>query len=373
MNPETLRADIPALEETTYLNWGASGPSPRRVVRAVTEALETHEYRDPAGEGMYPAADQRLQTAREAVGGLLGAESGDVALTDSTTDGINRVATALDWEPGDVIVTTSLEHSAGLLPWRRLERRVGTETRVVEAHDGVFDLADVEAAVEDASLLCVSALDWKYGRMHPVAELVDLAHEHGTRVLVDAVQVPGQRPIDVTEWGADFVVGAGHKWLLGPWGAGFLYVDPELSPTLEPAHVGYRSVEEPNDDPYELKDGAARFEVATMSPAVYAGLVEGIESVQSVGLDTVESRIESLTDRFKERVPGERLLSPEAYHSGLVTLQVEEPESVVESLAAEDLRIRALPMPGTVRFSFHAVNTTEDVDAAVTALRDALV
>ena len=363
-----LRADIPALSESTYLNWGASGPSPRRVVTAVTEAVESHEFDSPGTQGMYQAAFDTFESAREAVAGLLGTKPSTVALTQSTTDGINRVATAIDWNPGDVVVTTDLEHSAGRLPWSRLGRQEGVRTRVVEAESGTLDPGAVEEAVAGARLLCVSALDWKYGRVHPVRDLVERAHDHGAMVLVDAVQVPGQRPIDVTEWGADFVVGAGHKWLLGPWGAGFLYVDPDVVETVEPTHIGFRSVEDPNAEEYAFKPDARRFEVGTTSPAPYAGIVEAIETIEAVGQQRVTSQIESLTDRFKDGIPADRLLSPTDYQSGLVTVRVADAAAVVERMAAEGIQIRALPMPDTVRFSFHAANTQEDVDEALSAI-----
>lgn len=363
-----LRADIPALSESTYLNWGASGPSPRRVVAAVTGAVESHEFESPGAEGMYGAAFEWFDSAREAIAGLLGTEPSTVALTGSTTDGINRVATAIDWDPGDVVVTTDLEHSAGRLPWSRLGRKAGVQTRVVEAESGTLDPGAVEEAVAGARLLCVSALDWKYGRVHPIRELVERAHDHGAMVLVDAVQVPGQRPIDVTEWGADFVVGAGHKWLMGPWGAGFLYVDPAVVETVEPTHIGFRSVEDPNAAEYTFKPDARRFEVGTTSPAPYAGIVEAIETVEAIGQQRITSRIESLTDRFKDGIPEDRLLSPKDFQSGLVTVRVADAAEVVERMAADDIQIRALPMPETVRFSFHAANTPEDVDEARSAI-----
>jgi selenocysteine lyase/cysteine desulfurase len=369
--PETLpelRADLPALDAHTYLNWGASGPSPRGVVRAVESALEYHEYQAPRQMGMYTAAGEIFETARSTAADYLGAAESDVALIQSTTTGINRVASAIDWEPGDVVVTTDLEHAAGRLPWARLRERFGVEVRVLETDAGVIDLDALEERLRGAELLCVSAVDWLYGRRHPVEDLVDLAHEHDALALVDAVQVPGQLPIDVTEWGADFVAGAGHKWLLGPWGAGFLYVSPSVVADVEPVHVGYRSVEETEGGSYELHPGAARFELGTMSPAPYAGFARAIETVESVGEATFQAQIRSLREQFVAQVPTDRLRSPADYHTGLVTVRVEDPETVLDRLAEASITARALPLPESVRFSFHAVNTAAEIDELVAAL-----
>jgi cysteine desulfurase/selenocysteine lyase len=311
MEPSALRADMPALERTTYMNTGASGPSPTRVVEAVESCLERHEYEAPAKEGSYPFAFDVLDRTRETVANHLGATEETLALTQSTTDGINRIAAAIDWESGDRVVRTDLEHSSGILPWKRLDA--------------------------------------------------------GALVLVDAVQCPGQMATDVTEWGADFVAGAGHKWLLGPFGAGFCYVRDGAERHLNPAHIGYRSVEDPNAEVYAYEPGAQRLEVGTVSPATYAGLGEAIGVIEDVGYDTIENRIRELTDRLKEGLVASddaRLLSPREYESGLVTFEVDDSDGFVERLVHEGIRIRSLPYPeNTVRASVHVFNTKDDIDA----------
>lgn len=369
MTPEELRAETPGFDDegTVYLNTGASGPSPRRVVEAATDFLAHHEYDSPRGEGMYAAADRAYAEAREAVAGLLNAEEGSVALTQSTTDGINRVASAIDWEPGDVVVRTDLEHSAGILPWQRLADLHDLEVRVLETEGGRIDSDAYAEAVEDARLVCFSALTWTHGTRLPVRQLVDVAHDAGTRVLVDAVQMPGQAEMNVTGWNADAVAAAGHKWLLGPWGAGFLHVSEDFLAELEPRSVGYRSVAEPDADVYEFHPGARRLEIGTTNPAPYVGLREAIETVDAIGYGAIESRIAELTDRLKEGLGEERLLSPREYESGLVTFAVEDPETTVERLGDEGIRVRSLPT-GAVRASVHAVNTEADVDALLESL-----
>ena len=366
MTPEELRASMPALDETVYLNTGAAGPSPESVVAAMTETTERQAHRAPAEDGAYASATRTFDAARETAADLLGADPAEVALTDSTTDGINRVAAAFDWSAGDVVVRTDLEHSAGILPWKRLGRAAGVETRVVETDAGRLDPDDVAQAADGAQLVVLSAIDWLYGRRHPVREVVDAAHDAGAHVLVDAVQAVGQTEVDVTEWGADYAAAAGHKWLLGPMGAGFLYVREGREADLEPASIGYRSVANPDAESYEYRAGAGRFEVGTQDPATYAGFRAGVEAIRGVGLDAVESRIEDLTDRLKEGL-GDRLLSPREFHSGLVSFEVDDAAATVEHLDDAGVKVRSLPS-GAVRASVHAFNTRGDVDALLDAL-----
>ena len=372
MTPEDLRDEIPAFEDATYLNFGASGPSPRRVVEAAERFQERHEYEAPAGEGPYPVALDAYEDVRETVADFVGADPEEVALTQSTTDGINRFAGALEWDPAadPVVVRTDLEHPAGILPWQRLERARDVEVRVIETEDGRVDRDAYLEAVEGATLVCLSALTWTHGTRLPVGELVDIAQNAGARVLVDAVQVPGQTPLDVGEWGADAVAAAGHKWLLGVWGAGFLYVDEDVLPDLDPAAIGYRSVADPDADEYELAPSAARFEVGTTNPAPHVALVEAIETFEAIGLDTVEERIRRLAGRLADGVPDDRLLSPATPESGLVTVDVDDPERTVERLDERGIVVRDLPAPDAVRASVHAVNTAEDVDLLLEALRE---
>ncbi|WP_049927703.1 aminotransferase class V-fold PLP-dependent enzyme [Halopiger goleimassiliensis] len=370
MDLRTLREAIPALEDGVYCNWGAGGPSPRPVVEAATDALEDHEYVAPTGEGQYPAAFEADDRAREAVADLVGGAPDEIALTESTTDGITRVAGAFDWDEDDVVVRTDLEHAAGVLPWERLERRYGVDVRVLETEDGRLDLEDVKAIASEATLLCVSSLTWTHGTRLPVSEIVEIVHDAGALALVDAVQSVGQTPVDVTDWNADFVAAAGHKWCVAPFGSGFLHVRDGVATEhdLSPAAIGYRSVVDPDVADYEYAPGARRFEVGTSSPAPHAGLVEAIDLLEEIGLERIEARIESLTDRLKAGLEDERLYSPRAFESGLVTIAVDDPDATVERLAENDIVVRSIPGYDAIRASIHAFNTDGDVDALLEAL-----
>lgn len=366
MTPRELRADVPALHEAAYLNFGAHGPSPEYVVDAVSEAVADHEFHSGTDDP-YATAFASYDRARERIAAFIGADPAEVALTESTTDGINRIATAIDFDPGDVVVRTDLEHPAGTLPWQQLEAE-GVEVRVVETTDGRIDIDAYTEAVADAALVCFSAVTWTHGTRLPVSKLVDIANDAGAFSLVDAVQVPGQLPMDVHEWGADAVAAAGHKWLLGPWGAGFLYVARDTADTMTPDAVGYRSVTEPTAATLTYAPGAKRFEVGTTSPGPHAGVIEAIDAIESAGVTAIADRIETLTDRLKAGIDTDMLLSPQTHESGLVSIAVDEPEATVERLADEGIVIRSLPHPDAIRVSVHAVSTAAEIDSLLAAL-----
>lgn len=367
MNPETLRADIPVCEDCAFLNTGASGPSPRRVVEAVADFQKRHKIGAPSGDGMYEVATRARENAREAVAGFVGADPGEIALTRNTVEGINHVASGIDWQPGDVVVRTDVEHPAGTLPWQRMADLHGVEVRELETERGRLDRDALTTAVDDARLLCLSSIAWNYGTRMPIADVVEIAHDAGTLVLVDAVQSPGQDPVDVSAWNADFVAASGHKWLLGVWGSGFLYVDSDVLDGLEPRRIGYFSVTRNAAEGYEYAPDASRFELGTTAIAPYVGLAESVDLFEEIGLGTVQSRVGRLTDRLKKGL-GDRLLSPRDSETGLVSFAADDPETTVRRLSDAGVRVRAIPEPHACRASVHVFNTAGDVDRLLDAL-----
>lgn len=369
MDPLDWRDAVPALAETTYLNFGASGPPSEAVIEATRSAVSDHAAAHGAhGEhGPYEYAFETFERAREAAADLLGADPDSVALTNSTGDGISRIADALDLGAGDVVVRSDLEHPANVLPWARLAQTRDIEVRVVETRDGRLDRAAYRSAIEGADLVTLQSVTWSHGTRWPIADLAEAAHDAGARVLVDAVQSVGQRPVDVSAWGADAVAAASHKWLLGPWGAGMLWIAPDAIDGFAPERVGYRSVADA--DSLALRGDARRFELGTASPAPYAGLAAAVETVRSVGLETIAARIERLAGRLAEGISDDRRCSPADPESGLVTIRVDDPEATVDRLADDGISVRTLPDPeGTIRASIHAVSTTEEVDRLLEAL-----
>lgn len=364
-----LRQSIPATESVTYLNTGASGPVPEPVADAI-DACQRYHGTDAAleeGMGMYSYAGEVHDEARGAAAEFVGADPGEIALLPSTTDGVGAVADGLNWEPGDVVVRTDLEHPANIVPWEQVAEATDIEIRVLPTDRGRVDLDEVKALVEDAKLLSFSSMSWNYGTRLPVEEMTEIAHDAGALTLVDAVQSVGQEPIDVSEWNTDFLAGAGHKWLLGPWGAGFLYVGEDVVDQLRPVRSGARGVET-IDGEYEFLPTAKRLEPSTMAVAPYAGLTQAIERTQEIGMTTIQSEIERLTDRLKAAVEDERRVSPDAYETGLVSFRDTDPEATVDALAEEGLLLRNVPDPGVVRASVHAFNTEEEIDALAAQL-----
>lgn len=204
----------------------------------------------------------------------------------------------------------------------------------------------------------------------PIRTLVDIAHNAGALMFVDVVQSPGQTPIDVHEWGADIVAAAGHKWLLGTWGVGFLYVSDGVIDILNPRTIGYRGVVTPIDETYEFKPGARRFEIGTTNPAPYIALQTTIETLDKIGLGAVESRIHRLTTRLIDGIPNDRLLSPASPESSLVTIDIDDSAAAVERLKEANIVVRSLADPDAIRASVHVFNIEDHIETLLAELEN---
>lgn len=361
MDCDALRGDVPALDDCTYLNTGASGPSPVRVLDAVGDALADHAIPGHV-EGPYAVGRERRRRAREAVAALLDADVDRIALTQSTTDGITIAASCYDWSDDDAVVTTALEHSSGTLPWHRLAELRGVTVRTVGHDAGRLRFGELQDAVDDATLLCLSHVAWTHGTVLDVERAVDVAHDAGCDVLVDAAQSPGHVPMALDDWGADYVAATGHKWLLGPWGAGFLWVREPA--TLRSPRIGYPGVAQHDGGDYAYRDGARRLEVATASPALHAGLAEAAATIADVGPGAIRDRIAGLRERLVDRLAEERLVSPPDAPTGLVTFAVDDAAATVARLDDAGVVVRSLPVGDeVVRASLHGFNAPEDVEA----------
>jgi selenocysteine lyase/cysteine desulfurase len=361
-----LRASIPVCDDVAYFNTGATGPSPEFLLDIVDEWTRFHKT-DVLVEGdAYEVGFDAYDSCRERIAPFLGADSSEIALTESTADGLSAVLAAIDWDDGDVIVTTDIEHPAADVPLARLRRHHDVTVRRVETDAGRIDTEAFTEAVADARLTVFSSLAWNYGTRLPTAELVEIADDAGTFTLVDAVQEPGQCPVDLRDLGVDAAVGSGHKWLLGVWGAGFLFVADDANEDLEPAQASYRSVTDPGaagrGSGYELKPGAPRFERGTAAIGPHVGLTESVRLFESLGVESIQSEILRLTERLTDQIPDERLLSPSVPETGLVTVDVEEPEATVKRLGEVGFAVRSLPDPDAVRVSIHCFNSEEEVD-----------
>src|SRR5437016_5027663 len=213
-DPGWFREQFPVFERLAFMNAGSEGPIPLRAAEAVQSRLRDELEGGRGGRPYFMALLELAMTLRRRCAELLGCDPDEVALTGSTTDGVNTVVSGLDLRPGDEIVTSDEEHPGLLAPLARAQRRYGVVIRAVP-----WD--ELAAAVgPKARLIACSHVSWVSGRLLDAGALAAT----GVPVLLDGAQGLGAVPVDVRTIGCDFYAASGQKWLCGPTGSGCLFV-----------------------------------------------------------------------------------------------------------------------------------------------------
>ena len=355
-DPSTFRSQFPVLERVSYLNAGTEGPLPARVADVVHRQIDLETSRGRCGRPYFEALMELAGRLRAGYADVLGCASSSVALTGSTTDGVNTVIAGLDLRPGDEVITTDEEHPGLLAPLGRARRRHGVTVRVAP-------FAEIAGEVSSSTrLIACSHVSWVSGQVVDVSGL----SATGVPVLLDAAQAIGAVPVDVRALGCDFYAGSGQKWLCGPEGSGCLYVrEGRLEELLVP-WPGYSSVADPEQAlEFEPADGVARLDHGFPPGLRSASALASLEVLAEAGWQWVHDRAATLAASLAQRL-GERGLEvgPRG-RSTLVSWKADDPQAEVERLAENGFIVRSIPAFGFVRASVGAWSSEEELERLV--------
>jgi L-cysteine/cystine lyase len=330
-----------------------------------------------------------MDAAKEYLGEMLGASVTEIALTQSTTEGLNIVFWGLPWQPGDEVITTNMEHPAGLAPLALIKSRYGILVKYIEvAYGEDYDedrfLLELEQAITPRTrLLSISHVSFSTGVTFPLKKITDLCHSHGVLVLVDGAQSAGAIPINLHELGVDFFAFTGRKWLCGPEGIGALFVSKKRISEVDPTFISCASIRNRHDldicSPFFVPAPfAARYQVATsVNKPILMGFQKSLEYLsEQVGMDWITSRISHLARYVRALIgdlPGVELVTPEGKEAGFVHFRVKNrrPDQLCELLHARQFMIRRVPqphVPAPARISTGFYNTEEELEMFAQAL-----
>lgn len=372
--------EFPVLRHWDFFNHAAVCPLPKAAADALRHyaaQAETIAYIDA---GWY----RRISALRGAVAGLMNATKEEIAFVRNTSDGISLVATGVDWQPGDRIVTTSVEYPANVYPWMELARSRGCELVMVPeetAADG-SRLVPLEAILRAADhprtrLLTLSHVEYASGQRHDLAAVGAFCRGRGILFCVDAIQSLGVLPVDVRAMNIDYLSAGGHKWLLGPEGTGVFYCRRELQERTRPGTIGWMNVAEPlkyGTYNYTLRGDARRYEPGSYNVAGLLALGASVDLIASVGIPGITERVNVLTGRLVAglRDKGYGIISPRATDewSTIVSFTANDPgqhQTIWQRLRAEH-RIEIAVREGRLRCAPHFYNS----DAQIERLLDRL-
>lgn len=383
------RSLFPTLQWRVHANFAAVSP-PSLPVQAAMQ----RQVADMAARGSYAFGDwiaQRNQLRRD-LAALLGCSADDLALVQSTTAGIAAVALAIDWRPRDKILCFAGEFPANVTPWQQIALRFGAVCQLMPLPAPQAPVAPWLERVEGelrkgVRLLAISAVQFQTGWRAPLAELSALCHRYGAEICVDAVQALGAVPLDVSALGIDYLAAGSHKWLMGPEGAGVLYLSAARRPRLLRTQAGWLSHEEPvsfllqgkgllrYDRP--IRERADWLEGGNLASSSCAGLGAAVGLLRRLDPAALWAHLQAWHDR----------LEPQLLELGFVSLRHADPHHRSAILAVQapgDVSVVALQRQlaqqgvltsipdGNLRFSPHWPSPLDETEAVAAALREAL-
>ena len=356
MDASDFRSHFPVLERIAYMNAGTDGPLADVAVAASREELEA-QARDGRVSAHFERRMALQDEVRAAYARIAGAPPEQIALTSSATDGLGRLISGLRLGPDDEIVTSDQEHP-GLLGPLLTARANGARVREVP-------WAEVAAAVgPETTLVAVSHVSWVGGDVIPPG----LA-ERKVPVILDGAQGAGAVPVDVRALGCVAYAAAGQKWLCGPDGSGFLWIEPGFAERVDVVSPSYLTFEDPQAGlEGEFKETAQRFDTPTLSRESLAMAAATLRLFDEAGLDAIHDRAATLARRLADELRARgRDVAPRG-HTTLVSWTEEDDEGARDRLAEAGIVIRNLPGRNLLRASVGAWNDETDLDRLLDAL-----
>ncbi len=366
LDPTPYRSLFPITERLAFFNHAGISPLNTRTIeamRAFNERLSLMSFTEFREEIETTLIDLRRRLAT-----LVNAGSIDeIALVPNTAVGLNIAALSLPLRPGDNVLVLDGDYPANIYPWMNLAHR-GVLTKIVPQREGGFDLDLLASRIDSQTrAISMSSVVFATGFRNDLEAVGRLCKERGLFFIVDGIQSLGALPFDVQAANVDFLACGSQKWMLGPSGAGFLYVRRELLDRLVPgAYVGAMSVVnwlDFTDYNFTLLPTAERFVTGSQNFAGLVGLHASLTLIQEVGIAAVAERVLALAGTaigdLQER--GYRLAASTApeHRSGIVIAQVDDPAGI--SARLQSAGIVAIPRGKGIRIAAHFYNTEEEI------------
>lgn len=380
---DACRDDFPVLsaergQPPAYLDSAATTLRPSVVVDAMRWYLENSTAAIHRGvHHRSIAVTDRFEATRERLAGWLGADADEIIFTSGTTAAIHLIRHGLQGLKR--VAVTAMEHHSNLVPWLDLGIGKGCTVIPVDAH-GQIDMAALQQALQQGvDLLAVTHISNVLGCITPIESLIELAHKHGTKVLVDAAQSASHCAIDVRQWDVDFLVCSSHK-MLGPSGAGALYASRKMHEQLQPVVLGGQMVDQVSLTGWTTQAPPHCYEAGSPPAESVIGWGAALEYLEEFGQEAINDRLAHLTTELLDRlsdIPGVRMLGPLAGPRGpLVSFLIDglESHAVAKMLSQrDDVVVRSgfhcaqplhqhLGIGPTVRASLQIYNTEDDLE-----------
>ena len=363
---QRVRRDFPVTERLAYLNSAGAGPVSRVSLDA---AMQFYRETLETGDRRWFDWLERRERARAAIAKLINADPEEIAFTTNTSTGMNLIIDALEGR-GEV-VSCELEFPVSTVPWMHR----GVRVHLLKARDGELSVEDISTAIASRrrGVICLSHVQYSNGFRAPLAEIGERKGEHA--FVVNAAQSAGVFQIDVRRMKIDALCSTGHKWMLGGYGSGFVFLSRALLEETRARAVGWLSCEDAfamrNDEFRVRGDAAARAEMGCPHFAGIFSIGASASYLLQLGAEQVERRALDLNRHLTEQLAGAgwRVLSPlrdEATRSAETLVAADNPARVARHLSQRGVAVTQ--KPEGIRVATHFFNNEEDIARLVAAL-----
>ena len=389
MTISQLREELPIVEDSYYFLTGSHGPTPISVLNEFQKQMEFE-----AGFGLQGGAYKKEMIdqendSRATLANFLGVTPSEISITGNTSEAMQKIIRSLSWGGNSELVLSSLEHVSTFGICKELSDKFGVMIKSVKAdvEEEKF-LEDFKATLSNSTkLVIISQIASPDGRLLPIESVVKIAREKGIPVAVDAAQSIGQFPVDIKNIKCNFLVGSGHKWLLGPMGIGFLYVNSEYGfSNFRPEFVPDVKLWHQKEDPIPPLDLRQKAEVGTYSHAKIIALGKALNNINQIGFSQITNHVESMSSLLTNalsKMENIRMITPRGMNcsSGLISLVIEgrSAKEVQHAVAEMDrekilLKFQWLTAPYdiekfAIRISLAVFNTNREVKHLIGALK----
>ncbi|NOX89854.1 MAG: aminotransferase class V-fold PLP-dependent enzyme [Calditrichaeota bacterium] len=371
MDLSKYRKLFPITTQKIYLNHAAISPFSIRV----TDRMEWYlDERSIGNIDSFPEVNKIRRQTRELIAKMINAKAESIAFITNTSEGFNHLVNGLNWREGDEILIPDCEFPSNVYPFKNLERH-GVKIKLIPSRSGLIDPQDIKKLISARTrLLSVSYVEFSNGFRNNLEAIGQLCEEHDIIFSVDSIQGLGALPLNVETFRIDFLSNGGHKWLMGPMGAGFMYISPGLFSRLQPAYTGWLAVEDAwNFLDYRLDflPDARRYEYATANFMGIVGLSASVELLMEVGLNNIENHLLQLGEILVnelEQVGMEFVNSKKKEHwSGIYSFKGKDTDRLYEYLSKQ--KIVCSLRNGRLRIAPHFYNTKEEIQEVVNQIR----
>lgn len=371
------RSLFPSLDHCLYMNHAGVSPLPKAAANMM--ALYGKECSE-LGAGAFSKWHPRLTEARKNAAELINAAPEEIAFIKSTTLGLNTIAYGMKWKAGDVIVAEQNTFPANWMPWETAAAEFGVQLWTWPQRVGGYRIDELEARLAQGGVRMVAATSANFtnGWRQDLPAIGEICERHGAMLCVDAIQTLGAFPMDVQAWNIDFLSADSHKWLLGPEGAGFMYVRQDRLPLFKDSVVGWLGKSDFLE--FKISDAppdptARRFEEGAPNNAGVMAMGESLKLFLEIGMNPIAGQILLLTDHLAEGLRNRdwRIISKRGCKHSSGILAVQKPGidngKLVDWLWKEK-KILAANRGGNLRLSPHFYLSVEDMDHALTAISE---